>query len=393
MHQSAIMRIPACIRWSNGRWTVRIGQDLEKQMNRTFKTVGAVVLIGLAYLLLWPVPIEPFAWQAPDDRGYVDAFEKNNRLSALKFIDLAGDSGPEDAAIGPDGAIYVPTHSGKILKVDPLSLALSEFSRPGGRVLGLEFSASGELYAADAHRGLLKIGGDGAVTVLTDKTSDGSPIKYADDLDIASDGTVYFSDASTKFGAEEFGGTLSSSLLDLMEHGPHGRVLKYDPVSRDTTVVLDGLSFANGIALAADESFLLIAETGTYSVLKLWLSGDKSGQAETLIENLPGFPDNINDNSDGTFWMGLVSPRSAAADAMSNTPFLRKIVMRLPAAVRPKPQRYGFAVRFDAEGTILDNLQDPSGDYALVTGAVDAADGKVVVTSLTEPRLGYLEKP
>ncbi len=360
------------------------------------KIIGAtalLVLTGLAYLLLWPVPIEPVAWQAPKDKGYVGAFEKNERLSALKFVDLGDDKGPEDAAMGPDGAVYVPTHSGKILKIDLETSEVSEFARPGGRVLGLEFSGNGELYAADAYRGLLRIGAGGEVAVLADKTKDGSPILYADDLDISRDGIVYFSDASTKFGAKANGGTLPSSLLDLMEHGPNGRVLKYDPASGETHTILDGLSFANGIALSADESFLLIAETGTYSVLKYWLSGDRAGQTETLIENLPGFPDNINDNPDGTFWMGLVSPRSAPVDGMSGSPFLRKVVMRLPAAVRPRPQRYGFAVRFDAQGGILDNLQDPSGNYALVTGAIDAGDGKVVVTSLTEPRLGYLPKP
>lgn len=362
-------------------------------MKKFVGPASALVLIGLAYLLFWPVPIEPVAWQAPKDLGYVDAFESNDRLSALKFVDLAGDSGPEDAAMGADGNVYVPTHSGKILKIDLETAAVSEFADPGGRVLGLEFSDRGELYAADAYRGLLKIGADGQVTVLADKTKDGSPILYADDLDIAGDGTVYFSDASTKFGAKANGGTLPASLLDLMEHGPNGRVLKFDPSNGETTTILDGLSFANGIALSNDESFLLIAETGTYSVLKHWLSGDRAGQTETLIENLPGFPDNINDNPDGTFWMGLVSPRSAPVDGMSDSPFIRKIVMRLPAAVRPKPQRYGFAVRFDADGVVLDNLQDPSGDYALVTGAIDAGDGNVVVTSLTEPRLGYLTQP
>ena len=39
-----------------------------------------------------------------------------------------------------------------------------------------------------------------SVETLTDSV-DGTPILYADDLDIADDGIIYFSDASTKFGA------------------------------------------------------------------------------------------------------------------------------------------------------------------------------------------------
>lgn len=362
-------------------------------MRKLLGLLAALAVAGVAYLLLWPVAIDPVAWQAPENPGYRAPFEANDRLKALRFVSLGEERGPEDAAIGPDGAVYTPTHSGKILKIDLASGAVAEFAAPGGRVLGLEFSDQGELYAADAYRGLLKIGPDGAVTMLADTAADGSAIVYADDLDVASDGTVYFSDASVKFGPKAFGGTLPAALLDLMEHGPNGRVLKYDPGTGKATVIVKGLSFANGVALAADESFLLIAETGTYSILKHWLTGPDAGSTERLIENLPGFPDNINDNPDGTFWAGLVSPRSPVADALSESPFLRRVVMRLPAALRPKPQRYGFAIRFDGEGTILENLQDPSGAYASVTGAIDAGDGLAVITSLTEPRLGYLELP
>lgn len=352
-----------------------------------------LLLIGAGYLLFWPVPITPVAWQAPENAGYTGVFEPNTGLQALKFIDLGSDNGPEDAAVGPDGALYAPTHSGKILKISLSTGQVTDFATPGGRVLGIEFSPDGTLFAADAYRGLLQIDDTGQVTVLADKTESGSAIHYANDLDIARNGTIYFSDASMKFGAETNGGTLPASILDLMEHGPHGRILKFDPATSRTSVLLDGLHFANGVALAADESYLLIAETGTYSILKHWLTGPRAGETDTLINNLPGFPDNINDNPNGTFWFGLVSPRSAPVDGISDNPFLRKIVMRLPAALRPKPQRYGFAVRIDGDGNILENLQDPSGDYALVTGGLDLPNGEVVITSLTEPRLGYLRAP
>lgn len=361
-------------------------------MNRTSTIILSLAAAGLVYLALWPVPITPVGWEAPLDKGYTGAFERNDRLKALEFVSLQGESGPEDAAVGPDGAIYVPTHSGKILRVDIATGRSHVFATPGGRVLGIEFSDKGELYAADAYRGLLRIAADGTVTVLADKTVDGSPIVYANDLDIAADGVIYFSDASTKFGAKANGGTLPAALLDLMEHGLNGRVLKYDRETQETTVVIAGQSYANGVALAADGSYLLIAETGTYAILKHWLTGSRAGETETLIANLPGFPDNINDNPDGTFWTGLVSPRSPVVDRLAGSPFFRAVIMRLPAAVRPGPQRYGFAIRFDGDGNILENLQDPDGGYASVTGAVDAADGTAVFTSLTEPRLGFLRR-
>jgi sugar lactone lactonase YvrE len=363
------------------------------KMGNILKSVGMLIVIYLVYLLAWPVPIDPVSWQSPADRGYVGDFEKNEKLRALKFIDLGGHVGPEDAAFGDDGQIYAATHNGDIVRIDPITGKTSIFANTGGRPLGIEFGPQGVLYVADAYRGLLAIGRDGSLTVLADKTDQGSPIKYADDLDVTKNGEVYFSDASTKFGAKEYSGTLESALLDIMEHGPNGRILKYDPATGKTSTILDGYSFANGVALAADESFLLFTETGNYSIHKFWLNGDKKGQVETIIENLPGFPDNINDNSDGSFWFGMVSPRSTAADILSDKPYLRKIVQRLPASIRPKPTRYGFVVRIDGDGNILETLQDPSGSYALTTGAVDGPDGSVLVTSLTEKRLGILAAP
>ena len=171
--------------------------------------------------------------------------------------------------------------------------------------------------------------------MLTNATDDGSPIRYADDLDIAANGTIYFTDASVKFCAEESGGTLPASLLDLMEHGPNSRVLKYDPASKSTTVLLEGMSFANGLALTADGRHYLVVETGTYSVLKVPVG--VNAEAMPILQNLPGFPDNINRNADGTFWVGLASPRPAAVEFLSDKLLLRKVVQRLPAFLRPKP--------------------------------------------------------
>jgi len=352
------------------------------------KWVGLILALVIAYLLLWPVPIEPISWNAPKNAGYVGDFEQNNRLEDVEVIGLGAYSGPEDVAQGSDGKIYMPSHEGAILTYDPVTSEIKEYAKSNGRVLGIEFGMDGILYGADAYQGLVKFEKSKEI-IIARETSGGSPILYADDLDITKDGVVYFSDASTKFGAKESGGTLAGSLLDLMEHGPNGRVLKYDPTTGKTDIVLDELSFANGIALTQDERHLLIVETGTYSIIKLALDG--SGKRETIIDNLPGFPDNINPSTDGKFWVGLVSPRNELVDNISDMPFLRKMIMRLPEAVRPKPERYGFIIEIDENGNVSQDLQDPAGTYALTTGAITADDGTVYVSSLTEPGLGVLQ--
>ncbi len=369
------------------------------------KTIIMFVLLVSAYLLLWPVPVEPVSWQAPVNPGYTGDYAGNEELEALRFIDISPYTGPEDIAMGADGLAYVATHEGAIIKVDIQEGSYTEFAKTGGRPLGIEFGVDGVLYVADAYLGLIGIKPSGELEVLASRTVDGSAIDYADDLDVTADGIVYFSDASTKFGAKANGGTYAASLLDVMEHGPNGRLLAYDPVKKETNVLLDGYSFANGVALAKDDSYLLFVETGAYSVHKLWLEGERAGEVETILSNLPGFPDNINpasvspssveglkENVGESYWVGLMSPRTEILDKMSDKPLVRKIAQRLPPYFRPAATRYGFVMRIDGNGTILETLQAPSGRYAHTTGAVPGTTGELLISSLTEPRLAVLNK-
>lgn len=350
------------------------------------KGVAGVLLAGFAYLTLWPVPIDPVAWEAPQNPGYTGPYATKDRFTGLERIALKGEYGPEDAAEGPDGTIYIPSHGGAVLAYDPKTDVITEFANTGGLPLGVITTQDGSLYIADAALGLLEITPDGEVTVLTN-TIDGESIDFADALDIAPDGSIYFTDASSKFGAVANGGGFQASLLEMMEHRGNGRVLRYDPETQNTTTILEGLHFANGIAMNAEGTHFLVAETGNYSVKRVSLDGS---EVDTILENTPGVPDNIARAQDGTFWVGLVTPRSQAADDISSVPFMRKLLMRLPTAMMPDPVRYGMVVRINEVGEVLETLQDPSGDYALVTGLVEARDGTRYLTSFVEDTLGKL---
>ena len=349
--------------------------------------LGVLIVCLIAYLALWPVSVRPASWEAPMNAGYTGDFTQNNRLEALELIELDGRIGPEDADVGPDDLIYVATHEGEILRIGKDG-AIASFAQTRGRPLGIEFAADGTLYVADAYRGLLAVDGKGQVTLLSNQAEDGSPVLYADDVDIAADGTVFFSDASTRFGAEANGGTLPASVLDLVEHSANGRVLKYDPVSGKTTVFASGLNFANGVAVNEASDAVLVVETGAYRIWRFPMDGSPG---QVILDKLPGFPDNINNATDGTFWVGLVSPRNAIMDKLSGSPSLRRVIMRLPDAMKPAATRYGFILRMDAEGSVLETLQDPTGKYALTTGAVTLPNGRIAVTSLIEPDLGLLQ--
>ena len=338
------------------------------------------------YLAAWPVPVTPAAWRAPMSAGYVGPFARNERLKNLELLSIGNHHGPESVAVDAEGRIYAATKEGAIVRLRAGGTSPEDWVATGGRPLGIRFDRAGNLFVADAFRGLLRIAPDRTLTVLATE-ADGKPIRYANSVAVASDGRVYFTDASTKFGAQQFGGTYEASLLDVMEHGGHGRVLVYDPATQRATTLLANLNFANGVALAHDESYLLVNDMGSYRVLRHWLAGPRRGTTEPLLENLPGFPDNLSTGRDGRYWLALVSPRNNLLDRVSGLPFVRSMIQRLPAFIRPEAVAYGHIVAFDGDGRVLASLQDPSGAYRLTTEAVEAGEW-IYVGSLVEEKLG-----
>ena len=358
---------------------------------RAFFKVAGILVVGLiAYLSLWPIPLSPASWDAPIDNGYSGHFAPNTDLANLEYLDIGDIHGPEDVAakiINDRLYLFVSSQDGLIRQIDPVAGTYETFTDTGGVPLGLEFDGVGNLIIADAYKGLLSVDTAGAVTVLSD-TVKGTSIDYADDLDIAADGVIYFSDASTKFGAASKGSTMNASLFEIMESAGTGRVLAYDASDGSTEIVMDDLVFANGVAMSPDSDFILVIETGRYRILKHWIAGDKAGQSEVIIDNLPGFPDNINRGTDGTYFVGLVSKRSPVLDQYSNKPFWRKVIWRLPAFMKPAAENYGFVFQMDGDGNVLRTWQDPSGAYPLTTGAITPGDGFIYISSLGAEHLG-----
>ena len=358
--------------------------------------LGVLLLAVVAYMAFWPVPIAPVSWKAPAAPGYVGPHAVNQKLAGLKLIDLGGEEGPEHVVLARDGKLYTTVLSGNILRMNPDGSGREVFANTGGRVLGFDFDAAGNLIAADAVKGLLSISPDRKITVLTDAVG-GDPIRYADAVVVARNGKMYLSDASTRFAPKDWGGTFEASVLDIIEQSSTGRILEYDPATRGTRVVAKGLSFANGVALSQDEKDLFVAETGKYRVWKIPAEAREldiaqgGAPARLLLDNLPGYPDNLMRGLDGKIWMGLTKPRSPVVDGMAEKPFLRAMTLRLPRALWPVPKAYGHVMAFTEDGKIVADLQDPSGAYPETTAVTETAD-RLYVQSLHAKGLGWLDK-
>ena len=326
--------------------------------------IVAILAASLVYLFFAPVPIAPAAWSPPADPGLAGPYERNSRLAPVERLSLGHGHAPEDVAIDPVGRIYGGFEDGRIMQLWPDGTQPRVFANTQGRPLGLVFDRAGNLIVADAWRGLLSIDRTGEIKLLADE-ADGAKFGCLNDLDVAADGTIYFTEASHKF-------PMTQHVSDLLEHQPNGRLLAWDPKTQKPRTLLRDIYFANGVAVSPDQSFVLVAETGMYRIRRFWLSGPKSGQSDIFIDNLPGFPDGISSNGKDKFWLALVTPRQALFDRLLPHPFLRKVVYRLPKFLQPAAQRYSFVVAFDPQGRVVENLQNGSSDcYAQIANVVE----------------------
>jgi len=350
-------------------------------------TKGILVFIGLfpVYLLFWPVDAEPVVWDPPAAPEMKGQFEPNNYLQDAEILGLNDGIGPEDIAVDEAGIMYAGYEDGRIIKYDGQGNSLGVFVNTQGRPLGMDFDGEGNLIIADAHKGLLRAAQDGNLTTLTTE-ADGIPFKFADDVDVAADGKIYFTDASSRYGVHDY-------RLDLMAHQPYGRLLEYDPDTKTTTTLLSDLYFANGVALSPGGEFVLVNETSEYRVQKYWLKGEKAGQSEILMDNLPGFPDGISSNGKGTYWIAMPALRKEIIDNLAGKPFVRKIILRLPEALQPAPDRHGFVLGIDGAGRVIHNLQDSSPESFSPITSVEEKNGVLYLGSLTYPGFARISAP
>lgn len=356
-------------------------------MMKRLAIVVAIALVGMgAYLLFWPVPIAPIAWTPSPNPGQTGAFAKNDGFRSLRILISEAGLGPEDVTRGADGFYYTGLQDGRILRFRAESDGKTElFVNTGGRPLGMQFDAQGNLIVADAFKGLISISPDRHITILTDSVA-GERMLFPDDLDIARDGVIWFTDASQRFDQHHW-------ILDFWEGQPTGRLLSYDPKTKQTTVRMDGIRFANGVALGPDDAFVLVNETIAARILRLWLKGPNAGRTDVFINGLPAYPDNLSYNGQGIFWVALPAPRIELLDDIAGRPFLRKILLRMPESlVGVEPATIGWIIGVDAGGNVRHNLRDETGEYANIT-SVNQFDGRLLLGSIMMKSVGRIETP
>ncbi|WP_027461186.1 SMP-30/gluconolactonase/LRE family protein [Deinococcus murrayi] len=346
---------------------------------RLGRLLGLALGAGVGWLLLAPTRVRPVAWEGPGpapsrtEGPYAD----NGRLNAAeRFAPVPGQTSPESVALDREGRLYSGFGGGAIVRFHPDGTRPEVVANTGGRPLGLRFHPDGSLLVADALRGLLRLSLDGGAVEVLATEADGVPFRFTDDLDMDRAGRfVYFTDASSEYGWPH-------ELLDLLEHGGHGRVLRHDLETGETVVLARGLNFPNGVALGPGEEYLLVTETGGARVHRLWLTGERAGRLEVFADSLPGYPDNVRWDGADTFWVALPSRRSPLLDATARQPWLRRVIARIAERTRlPLPEE-SMLVALNLEGRPVAFAQGSGPEsYGYVTQVLPHGD-HLILSSL-----------
>lgn len=342
---------------------------------------SAGALIATLWLLSAEAPIDAQTWQPPHNPGLNGVFVPNKKLAAITQIPVG--KAPEHVACGADGLLYTGLDGGAVLR-GGANGRWEVIGDTEGRPLGLRTDGEGGLWIADSMKGLLHMSAAGQIEVLATKAN-GAPLKFVDDLDVDSLGRIWFSDASARFDYTQVA-------LDFFEGSRTGRLLRYDPATSQTEVMMDGLFFANGVTLGPNEDYVLVNETGMGRVHRLWLEGDQAGEHDVFVDELPGTPDNIRFDGVDTFWIALPSLR-ANIDKLAGLPHLRALLSWLPiplleAAAQPAT----FVVGVNLDGEVIHNLQDQDNPFHYITG-VTPCGNTLYLGSLQTAAIGALPQP
>ncbi len=167
------------------------------------------------------------------------------------------------------------------------------------------------------------------------------PLAFCNDLDVSEDGQRLYFTEPFAYGSPSMGG--GGTYQEAISLGQNGRIWSHDLGTGDTRLVAQNFIFPDGIlventALGTEQS-LLVTETVNFRLLRLYIGGAKAGTYETLWDNLPGMPDGMDRDKMGRIWIGMLKQRSPTTDLIHKYPWVKHLLLRLPADMMPIAQQ------------------------------------------------------
>eukprot|EP00199_Chlamydomonas_sp_CCMP681_P002198 CAMPEP_0119102030 /NCGR_PEP_ID=MMETSP1180-20130426/907_1 /TAXON_ID=3052 ORGANISM="Chlamydomonas cf sp, Strain CCMP681" /NCGR_SAMPLE_ID=MMETSP1180 /ASSEMBLY_ACC=CAM_ASM_000741 /LENGTH=416 /DNA_ID=CAMNT_0007086243 /DNA_START=1 /DNA_END=1251 /DNA_ORIENTATION=+ len=374
----------------------------------------SISLPGLPHVRIKDIPEEHRPLPSPPLEG---VFKPNTALVSATVLFNGSVPGSETVHVLPNGNLLMLDKYGLAWLAKPNASAPGGYTlEPNaiaqlgpGRPLGFQLDSHGDVIVCMGTLGLVKLQlpvscsdlDDPAtpcvpreraqVVLLAARVTADSPIDagtfvtYANDLTIAKDGRIFFSDSQSvpvlpnySNIRRPFYDSFTSYLQGMYAGQATGRLMVYHPNNGSLHVLAKGFWFPNGVALSSDESFVAFAETNQFRVLRYWLKGEKAGIADILITGLPGFPDGVSKAPGASgFWVALAAPHSGFFDIAMSTRLIRVVMAYLPAGVRPPMKKWGAVLKVSPDGEVLKFMLDPTGSHVSFISSVEevADDG------------------
>ncbi|CAJ0567099.1 unnamed protein product, partial [Mesorhabditis spiculigera] len=362
------------------------------------------------YLFAKPL-IEPVGYSLPPAPPFEGALKQNEVLAKAERLLLDQIYGPESLAIHPvSGRLWASMKTGLICEIAldgdtpeiKRAVSLTNFTDCDGsyttasrcgRPLGLRITPKGELLVADAYLGLFLIDLDREkVSNLFASGSEvnndlKNPTRYLNDLDVLPDGRIVMSESSHRFDDRDF-------LLDLFEHRPNGRILTFKPSTGELKALAKNLYFPNGIQVYGND--VIYSEMGMARIQRI---NYKTLETETIVDNLPGYPDNLRMDKLGQLLVPIPTIRDSFDAWLAERPGLRAFITTVlsPRALAFVAEYfttpYGLVLRVDPlTGRIIESYHDTKGEtMPSISMALETTDGRLYLGSDTNYFLGRLE--
>ncbi|MFH4973406.1 hypothetical protein AB6A40_000115 [Gnathostoma spinigerum] len=389
-----------------------------------FHSFVAVFIVSFAFLLhtlLEEGPIKAVSYR-PNAPPQLDGpLFPNLRLQNVEQL-LKGELlGPESIEVHPKtGKLYTGLRTGEIVevsvdgfanpiitrkfylhdKMQSVKCGTYEASVKCGRPLGVRLlpNNSDILIVADAYYGIFELNVINGyfkcvlpigAKITTDSTA--AALNYVNDFDILPNGSLIISEPTTTFKDRDF-------LYAMLEHRPNGRLLHFDPAHGTLSVLVDELYIPNGVLAESNAECVFYAEMGNLRIMRYCLNAAVERQKSVLIDNLPGYPDNIRYSRDGTMWIPFGGIRNSDDSWITTNPWFRNLLVKLTTPimllriVELLSPRYGLILRIDpSDGKILESLHDPTADkVSSVSQVTETKDGTLYFGSDSGDFIGKL---
>ncbi|MDG2306804.1 MAG: SMP-30/gluconolactonase/LRE family protein [Candidatus Binatia bacterium] len=357
----------------------------ERYTGRARSALFAPLALALLLSACAPSQFAPVAWEPTPS----SVAENVQGFGPLKLLPTLDGHGPETIVVGPDDWLYTGVKDGRILRFRPDGVEMEVFANTGGRANGLAFDGDGNLIVADSYRGLLSIDPHGTVQVLATEAED-QPFVFPDGLDIEANGTIWFTDATSRYPDGEFH-------YEILEGQRTGRLISYDPATRTIEVRASMLRFPNGVALGPGDEYILVNEMLAYRTLRHWIRGSKAGTTEVFVDGYSGLPDDIRLADDGLFWVAFAGYRISLLDWIQPYPRIKSALAHglgwaVPDTDSPMILNPAFAIAIDAQGEVVHRLRDESHTFLGSTSVLEFRD-KLFIGSISMNAVAVAPRP